>query len=88
MVKKLCLRMAGAKHSKGKPMSNHKAWLSVNETAYLLGIHPNTLRRWCSKGVLEWYELPNGRGDKRFRPGDIEAFIETVMKKGHVTPQG
>ena len=48
--------------------------LSVNEVAYLLNVHPGTVRRWGNKGQLKSYRL----GPKkiiRLRKEELDIFI-------------
>jgi len=45
--------------------------LTVSEAARRLGIHPNTLRQWVDRGLVQAVKLP-GSGFRRFRPGVIE----------------
>lgn len=49
--------------------------LNTSDVAHLLGIHVNTVRRWCNAGVLKSYRI-GSRGDRRFRREDIEDFLE------------
>jgi excisionase family DNA binding protein len=49
--------------------------LSTGDVARLLNIHTNTVRRWCSKGILKSYRL-GPRGDRRFVPGDVIKLLE------------
>jgi excisionase family DNA binding protein len=49
--------------------------LTVKEVASLLNIHPNTLRRWSEQGRIATYKI-NSRGDRRFKRGDIEKFLD------------
>jgi excisionase family DNA binding protein len=49
--------------------------LTVKEVAGLLNIHPNTLRRWSEQGRIVTYKI-NPRGDRRFKRGDIEKFLD------------
>ena len=51
--------------------------LTVSETANLLHIHPNTLRRWTDKGVIRSYAI-NPRGDRRFKHRDIDQFLSEM----------
>jgi len=51
--------------------------LTVSETANLLHIHPNTLRRWTDKGLIRSYAI-NPRGDRRFSPRDINQFLSEM----------
>ena len=48
--------------------------LKVGEVAYILFLHPNTVRKWSDKGILNSYRF-GPRGDRRFRPEDIDEFI-------------
>jgi excisionase family DNA binding protein len=48
--------------------------LTVSETAKILHIHPNTLRRWADKGVIKSYCI-TPRGDRRFTTRDIDQFL-------------
>ncbi len=53
---------------------NSKIMLTASDTAYLLGIHVNTVRRWSKRGVLKAYRI-SVRGDRRFKREDIEEFL-------------
>jgi len=57
-----------------KPALDAKTMLNVSDVSQLLGIHVNTVRRWCQKGVLTAYRL-GARGDRRFRREDIDNFL-------------
>ena len=48
--------------------------LTVGQVARLLHIHPNTVRRWSNKGILESYRICD-RGDRRFRKKDIDLLL-------------
>ncbi len=48
--------------------------LTAGEVARLLHIHPNTVRRWSDKGIIQAYRISK-RGDRRFRRNDIERFL-------------
>ncbi|HXY75085.1 MAG TPA: helix-turn-helix domain-containing protein [Dehalococcoidales bacterium] len=54
--------------------------LTTREVAKLLHVHPNTLRRWADKGIIETYRITT-RGDRRFRSDDIVRFISTMNVK-------
>ena len=51
----------------GDGMSN---LLTVSEVADLLHVHPNTLRRWSNKGIIQAYRI-NQRGDRRYKREEI-----------------
>lgn len=62
-----------AKKSNKKP--KNPDLLDIAQAAKLLYVHPGTLRRWESAGLLFAYRV-GVRGDRRFRREDIEAFLE------------
>lgn len=49
-------------------------WLSLNQVAQQLGIHPTTLRRWADNGDIPVMLTPGGH--RRFAVSDIERFAE------------
>ena len=49
-------------------------WLTMREAAWALGVHQNTLRRWCDKGMLPYYRYGQGK-ERRFKAEDITDFI-------------
>jgi diguanylate cyclase (GGDEF)-like protein/excisionase family DNA binding protein len=64
------------------------ATLSVTKAARLLGVHPNTVRAWSDAGRLRYYRI-NPRGDRRYRLGDLQRFLnaaESVAVSPTVTP--
>ena len=48
--------------------------LTIAETAHLLNVHINTVRRWSDQGMLKSYRIGT-RGDRRFRREDIDSFL-------------
>ena len=48
--------------------------LTVGQVARILHVHPNTVRRWSNKGILESYRISD-RGDRRFRKEDVIRFL-------------
>jgi len=48
--------------------------LTASDVAQLLGLHPNTVRRWSEKGILKSYRI-GPRGDRRFRREDVDALL-------------
>lgn len=51
------------------------AKLTAAETAKLIGINPETLRRWVREGRAPRATRINDRGDLRFTRADVEAFL-------------
>ena len=50
--------------------------LKVGEVASLLGIHPNTVRRWATQGLIKTWRV-GPRGDRRFDPSDVQALLSS-----------
>jgi len=49
--------------------------LTTRDVAHLLGLHPNTVRRWSNTGALKSYRI-GSRGDRRFKREDIDSFLK------------
>ena len=49
--------------------------LRIREAAEMLGVNPETLRRWDRSGKLNAIKISK-RGDRRYRKEDIEKFIK------------
>lgn len=47
-------------------------WLSLDEAAKRLNVHPTTLRDWADKGRLRTYRTPGGH--RRFSEADVAAM--------------
>ena len=43
----------------------------------MLGVHPNTIRAWSDQGRLRYYRI-NPRGDRRYRLGDLQRFLDAA----------
>jgi excisionase family DNA binding protein len=50
-------------------------WLGLAETAEIIGVHPNTLRRWGDQGLLPVHRTEGGH--RRFRREDIEIWQQS-----------
>jgi len=48
--------------------------VTIADASRLLNVHPNTLRRWCSQGLLKAHRIGT-RGDRRFARDDLEAML-------------
>ena len=57
--------------------------LRIKEAAHLLSVHPATLRRWDNEGKLKAVRIGTRRkvGDRRYRPEDIQGFINEGLNK-------
>ncbi len=56
-----------------------KQWLSLNEAAKQLGIHPVTLRRWADEGAIPVMITPGGH--RRFAVTEISRFSEDRQRQ-------
>jgi putative resolvase len=55
--------------------------IKISEAAEMLGVHPETLRRWDREGKIETI-LINERGDRRFKLSKISEFINRKNTNG------
>ena len=53
---------------------SNREMLTINDVSRLLHVHPNSVRRWANHGLLKTYRV-GLRGDRRFRPDDVEDFL-------------
>jgi excisionase family DNA binding protein len=49
--------------------------LRIREAAEVLGVNPETLRRWDRQGRFKAIRIGK-RGDRRYRKDDIEKFLK------------
>jgi len=57
-----------------KPSLDSKVMLTTRDVAQLLGLHPNTVRRWSKKGIIKSYCI-SPRGDRRFQREAVAGFL-------------
>ena len=50
--------------------------LTIKEVAELLHAHPSSVRRWAKQGLIKCYRV-GMRGDRRFKPEDVNEFVES-----------
>jgi excisionase family DNA binding protein len=50
-------------------------WLSLSDTAKVLGVHPSTVRLWSDKGLLPTHKTQGGH--RRYRHSEITLWAET-----------
>lgn len=55
-------------------MTNSDRLIRLKKAAEMLGVHPETLRRWDRAGKLKAVVI-NDRGDRRYRQSEIENLI-------------
>lgn len=56
-------------------MPKKKLLLRIQEAADILGVNPETLRRWDNAGALRAVRV-GSRGDRRYKAEDIERKIK------------
>ena len=56
-------------------MDQPSDWLTTDEAAQILRMHPETVRRWAREGLIPAAKLGN-RGGFRFRREDLDRFLE------------
>jgi excisionase family DNA binding protein len=55
---------------KRKEKNDKKRLLTTGDVARIYGVHPNTIRRWCTQGKIKPYRIdPDGR--RLFRREDM-----------------
>ncbi len=56
----------------GQWKAARREWMSVNEVAAEVGVHPKTVRRWIKGGRLAAYYVA---GCVRIDPADLDAVV-------------
>ncbi len=67
---------ANAPTVKNKPAKEASDWVSVNEAAAVLGVHPGTVRVWSDKGMLPVYRTRGGH--RRYKRSEVELWANTA----------
>ncbi len=62
------------------PNSKQVKLIRIGETAEMLEVHPETLRRWDREGKMEAIII-NDRRDRRFKLSVINDYIKTNKNK-------
>ena len=60
--------------------------LTTGEVAYLLNVHPNTVRRWSNQKVIKAYRIGH-QGNRRFRQDEIVSFFMERAFLGYLLPE-
>jgi excisionase family DNA binding protein len=55
--------------------------ITIDEAAEMLGLSKVTLRRWTRDGRLPCIRV-GPRGDRRFRPSELESYVVSQMRSG------
>jgi excisionase family DNA binding protein len=55
-------------------------WLSLSETAEILGVHPSTVRNWSNQGVFPVHRTQGGH--RRYLRNEIEVWMQTHKTEG------
>jgi excisionase family DNA binding protein len=55
-------------------IASETEWLTLGQAATLLGVAQSTIRKWSDQGRVPAFYTPGGH--RRFRLGDLEAFVE------------
>jgi len=63
-----------------KPGLDSKVMLTTSDVAKLLGLHPNTVRRWDAEGILKAYRI-GPRGDRRFKREDVDNLLKGASEE-------
>ena len=61
-------------------------WLSVNEVAAELGMHPSTVRKWANDGLLPGMRI--GRRQWRFRRSSLRQLESAPPAREGAVPAG
>src|SRR5512138_914565 len=59
-------------------------WLTLQQAATLLGVHPGTVRNWSDKGVLPVYRTRGGH--RRFKRAEVELWASTSRGDDKIDP--
>lgn len=59
-------------------MTTDERMLRPKEVAKWLGLHVNTVKRMSDRGELAHYRI-GSRGDRRYRPEDVNAYLNTIV---------
>ena len=62
----------------GTPASTDDPWLALGAASRLVGVGPDTLRRWADSGKVESYTTPGGH--RRFLRSSLEAMVNAPRR--------
>jgi len=55
--------------------------LDINQASAALRVTPETLRNYAKRGAVKFLRIGTGQGRFRFRPEDIEEFLDSCAGK-------
>ena len=61
-------------------MERQREMVGITEAARVLGVHPNTLRKWTDDGIVPHMRLPSGY--RRYRIAELERFRASMESGG------
>jgi excisionase family DNA binding protein len=61
-------------------------WLTLQQAAQLLGVHPGTVRSWSDKGKIPVHRTRGGH--RRFKRAEVELWASTSRGRESVDPEG
>ena len=59
-------------------------WISLTETAGILGVHPSTVRNWSDSGALPVYRTTGGH--RRYKRAEVELWSQSKRQEHQVAP--
>ena len=66
--------------------SDRGGFITVNQVAELLHVHPHSVRRWADAGLLPCYRF-GARRDRRFAVNEVAEFLEVHAKGKLMSPK-
>ena len=57
-----------------RPAGGDNDWLTLGQAAKFLGVAQSTIRKWSDVGRVPAFYTPGGH--RRYKRGDLEAFLE------------
>ena len=65
-------------------MSIRDTYVKVREAARILGVAPNTVRKWGAEGKIPEYRHP-ANGYRLYKPKELEKFLRQIEKSRNST---
>jgi excisionase family DNA binding protein len=66
-------------------MSAPNDWITLQEAAEILGVHPATVRNWSDKGRLPVYRT--GGGHRRYKRSEVELWAASSREEARFSPR-